>query len=139
MEKVKHIRKEFNSFEEFEKFISDLAKGKIDIEATEKDEKHPRCTSHQHSQQPKQESGLFDGLRMYYNPEKQVFTILGPDGEKAMVRRHKEDSEDIEKAMMYCLLKYHGVHPSEIWNHYKDIKIQSKPTKKSKQSESTSE
>ena len=36
MTKTKHIRKEFNSFEEFNKFISDLAEGKIDIEEMEK-------------------------------------------------------------------------------------------------------
>lgn len=144
MTKTKHIRKEFNSFEEFNKFISDLAEGKIDIEEMEKEGKAPRSTSHhtqttQPKQQPKQESGLFDGLRMYYNPNKQVFTILGPDGKRAMVRRHKGDSEDVEKAMLYCLLKYHGVHPSEIWGHYKDIKIQDKSSKKSKQSGTKSE
>lgn len=132
MHRTRIIRtREFNSFDEFARFATEFVmngSGYI-VKKTRKVK---------HYQQPKQESGIFQGLKMYYNPEKKVFTIIGPRGRKATVHKNKEDKEDIEKAMLYCLLKYYGVKPREIWNHYSEIHLQSNPTPTPKQTKSAS-
>lgn len=71
---------------------------------------------------------IADGLKYYYNPEKQVFTIVNPGNpnDKAVVKKHKEDEEDMEKAMLYCLLKFIGIKPSTLFKIMEKVQIQQK-------------
>lgn len=69
-----------------------------------------------------------EDLKYYYNPEKQVFTIVNPGNpyDKAVVKKHKEDDEDMEKAMLYCLLKFIGIKPSTLFKIMEKVQIQQK-------------
>ena len=71
---------------------------------------------------------ITEDLKYYYNPEKQVFTIVNPGNpcDKAVVKKHKEDDEDMEKAMLYCLLKFIGIKPSTLFKIMEKVQIQKK-------------
>lgn len=71
---------------------------------------------------------IAEDLKYYYNPEKQVFTIVNPGNpcDKAVVKKHKEDAEDMEKAMLYCLLKFLGIKPSTLFKIMEKVQIQQK-------------
>ena len=79
---------------------------------------------------------LIDETRMYYNPSKKAFTIIDTVDvtNKSIVKKHPEDIDDMEKAMLYCLFKYLGVSPAFLNKqlkkvNYQDIPKQSKAEK----------
>lgn len=62
----------------------------------------------------------------YYNPKKKAFTIVDSTDPsvKATVKKHGDDPEDMEKAMLYCLFKFVGIKPSTLFKLLKRVKIQ---------------
>lgn len=71
---------------------------------------------------------IIDKTRMYYNSDKNVFTIVDEEdiSNKAIVKKHPEDTEDIEKAMLYCIFKYLGVSPAFLNKKLKKVHMQGK-------------
>lgn len=74
---------------------------------------------------------IVDESRMYYNSSKSTFTIVDTidTTNKAVVKKHPEDKEDIEKAMLYCLFKYLGVSPAFLNKQLKKVHMQDKAEK----------
>ncbi len=62
---------------------------------------------------------------MYYNKDKQTF-VIKDDEKTTIVKKCSEDKEDIEKAMLYAILKHNGITPKMVNEQLKNVRIQSK-------------
>lgn len=63
--------------------------------------------------------------RIIKNKDKTI--MLFNDNDKVIVTKHAEDKDDVEKAVMLCLLKRYDINYSDIEAIVRSIKVQDKP------------
>ena len=62
---------------------------------------------------------------MYYNKEKGTF-VIKDDYKTTVVKKCSEDTEDMEKAMLYALLKHFGIKPKLLNEQLKNVHVYKK-------------
>lgn len=62
---------------------------------------------------------------MYYNKEKSTF-VVKDDHKTTVVKKCSEDTEDMEKAMLYALLKHLGIKPKLLNEQLKNVHVYKK-------------